>query len=56
MQADERVGRNLEVEVRALRRDEVTQRVIEIKSHDEAYIGPVMASLESGSVTPGWAG
>jgi hypothetical protein len=38
------------VEVRALRRDEVTQRVIEIKSHDETYIGPVMASLEPAAV------
>jgi hypothetical protein len=46
VQAHERIRGDLQVEVRALRRDEVTQRVIEIKSHDEVYIGLVMAGLE----------
>ena len=48
MQPHERIGGHLEVEVRPLGGDEVAERVIEIESHDEAYIGPVMAALESG--------
>jgi hypothetical protein len=46
VQADQGIRGHLEMQVGALGGDEVAQRVIEIKSHDEAYIGGPRASLE----------
>ena len=46
MQTDERIGGDLQVEVGALGRDEVAQRVIEIESHTRLFIGAHLGGLE----------
>ena len=46
VQADQGIGRDLEVEVGALSRDEIAERVIEIESHTTVVIGPPPDGLE----------
>ena len=46
VQSDQGIGRNLQVEVRALSRDEIAQRVIEIESHTTVIIGGPRSGLE----------
>ena len=55
MQADERIGGDLQVQVGALGRDEIPQRVIEIESHTSSVIGRRPPALESPWVFTPWS-
>ena len=52
VQTDQRIRGDLQVEVGALGRDEIAQRVIEIESHTRLFIGPRPEGLER--CVPAW--